>query len=102
MSVCCLNANTGQLIWNKIKNGTNSMTTGAITNELYFLAKYYGDLFALDIESGETLWETNITKASIGSNIAIYKNCIYGGIGVPALYDGNPDIYGVFCYGCPY
>ena len=102
MSVCCLNADTGQLIWNKITDGTNSMTTGAITNELYFLANYNGDLFALDIESGETLWKTNLPKSSIGSNIVIYKNHIYGGIGVPALYDGNPNVCGVFCYGSSY
>jgi|GEM_PF-2774549 len=99
MSVCCLNAEDGKLIWNKITNGTNSMTTGAITNGLYFLGNYSGELFSLDTESGESLWKAKLSNGSIGSNIAIYRNHIYGGIGVPALYGGNPNICGIFCYG---
>lgn len=102
MSICCLNAETGEMIWNKITEGTNSMTTGAITNGLYFLGNYSGNIFALDTETGDILWEDKFTKGSIGSSIAIYKDNIYGGLGVPALYEGNPDIYGIFCYGLDY
>jgi len=99
MSICCLNAENGTLIWNTISDGTNNMTTGAITNNLYFLANYSGKIFALDIQTGATIWSNTLQKASIGSNLAIYNNRIYAGTGVPLLYNGRPDICGVFSYG---
>lgn len=98
ISVCCLNSEDGKIIWNKIIEGTNSMTTGIITNELYFLANYNGELFALDTKNGDLVFKTKFTKGSIGSSLAIYNNCIYGGMGVPALYHGNPKVYGLFCF----
>ncbi len=99
MSVFCMDAETGELIWCKNIKGTNSMTTGAITGDLYFLGNYSGDLFALDTRTGDQVWLLNIKKCSIGSNLTIDKDAIYCGTGVPQLYGGYPKNHGVFKVG---
>lgn len=99
MSISCLDAETGEFIWNVIAKGTNAMTTGAVTNDLFILSNYSGELYALDTATGEKTWSSFIKKASFGSDIAIYNNKIYTGMGVPALYGGSTKMCGVACYG---
>lgn len=96
MSVCCLNAESGELLWCENTKGTNCMTTGAITNGLYFLGNYSGDLFALDTATGKQVWVLDLGKCSIGSNISISNDAIYCGVGLPQFYGGYPKRCGIF------
>ncbi len=98
VSVCCLDADTGAMVWNKIKKGDNARATGVITNNLYFLCNYSGNIYALATDTGKTLWQAQIKGASLGSSLAIYNSRLYGGMGAPALFGGNPNISGVFSY----
>lgn len=99
MSICCLDADSGAIVWNNVKKGNNAHATGAITNGLYFLSNFSGELFALATDTGKRVWQAEIKGASIGSSLAIYNNRLYGGLGVPALFGGNPDICGVSAFG---
>lgn len=99
MSICCLDADSGLIVWNNVKKGTSARTTGAITNGIYFLANFSGELFALSTDSGKRLWSSEIKGASIGSSLAIYNSRIFGGMGIPAFYGGNPEISGVCAFG---
>ncbi len=99
ISVNCINADNGSIIWNSIIDGTNNMTTGGVTNNLYFLSNYSGEIYALDIANGEKVWSNKMKKASFGSDIGIYQNRIYSGIGVPAFYGGSTKVKGVACFG---
>ena len=101
MSVCCLDAQTGELLWCKNTEGTNAMTTGGVTNGLYMLATYSGDLFALDTATGTQVWSLRLGKCSIGSNLTIQENAVYCGTGVPQLYGGYPKRHGVFKVSIP-
>ncbi len=96
MSVFCLDANTGEILWCENKEGTNSMTTGALTNDIYILGSYSGQLFALNILTGEQVWSLNLGKCSIGSNITVYDDAIYLGTGVPEFYGGYAKRHSVF------
>ncbi len=101
MSVCCLDSATGELLWSENTAGTNSMTTGAITDSLYFLGNYSGELFALDTQTGKKVWSLNLGRCSVGSNITIHNDAIYCGTGVPQLYGGTPKRSGVFKVSIP-
>lgn len=98
MSVCCLDADTGAIVWNNVKKGNNAHTTGAVTNGLYFLSNYSGEVFAFTTDTGKKLWQAEIKGASIGSSLAIYNSRLYGGMGAPALFGGNPEISGIFSF----
>ncbi|MEG1614006.1 MAG: PQQ-binding-like beta-propeller repeat protein [Oscillospiraceae bacterium] len=99
MCVNCIDADTGKVLWCVNRDGTNAMTTGAVTNDLYFLANYSGDIYALNKDSGEEAWLTRIKKGAFGSDIAIYNNRIFAGLGVPKMYGGSTAVCGVACYG---
>ena len=99
ISVICINSQSGKIIWNKIVSGTNNMTTGAVTNDLYFMANYSGELFALSTSDGERVWVNKGNRVSLGSDLTIWKSRIYAGFGVPKLYGGRFSPGGVICYG---
>lgn len=101
MSVCYMNADTGELIWCENTRGTNAMTTGGITNGLYILGNYSGDLFALDTATGKQIWSLHLGKCSIGSNLTIQDNAVYCGTGLPRLYGGYSKRHGVFKVSLP-
>lgn len=96
MSVCCMNAVTGELLWCENTKRTNAMTTGGITNGLYILGTYGGDLFALDTATGTQVWSLHLGKCSVGSNLTISDDAIYLGTGAPHLYGGYPKRHSVF------
>lgn len=97
ISVNCIDANSGKIVWNKIESGTNAMTTGIITNNLYFMANYSGDIYALRTDDGECVWSGS-TKVSFGSDLALWNNTLYAGFGVPLLYGGRYQTGGVTCF----
>ncbi len=98
ISLNCLDAESGRVIWNKIESGTNCMTTGAVTNDLYFMANYDGEIYALHVRDGERVWGKRDNQVSFGSDVAIWENALYAGFGVPRMYDGRFPFSGVLCY----
>ena len=99
ISINCLDSESGKIIWNKIFPGTNNMTTGAITNDLYFMANYSGEIYALNLSNGERVWDNSGNKVSFGSDLPIENNRLYAGFGVPKLYGGRFNRGGVLCLG---
>lgn len=73
------------------------MTTGLITNHLYFMANYSGAIYALRTDDEELVWFGNI-KGSFGSDLALWNNTHYAGFGVPLLYGGHYQTGGVTCF----
>jgi len=98
ITVCCLDANNGDVIWHKTSDGTNAMSNGEIINDLYFVPNYKGQINAFRLSDGELVWSGSIPKASIGSSICCVKDRIIVGTGVPKLYGGNPNVYGVYSF----
>ncbi len=98
LTACCLDANTGEVIWSHILKGTNAMSNGALINDLYLIPTYSGQLYALSIKDGKLLWTGEIPGASIGSNITVTPHQLLMGVGVPALYGGNPKQYGIYTF----
>lgn len=99
ISVVCVNADSGNLIWDTIESGLNSMTTGFITNGLYFMSNYDGEIYALSTENAERFWTGHSNKSSFGSDLLLWNNRVYSGFGVPLLYGGKSYRCGVTCFG---
>lgn len=98
ITVCCLNAHTGEIIWSKIIKGTNTLSSGSLINDLYFIPTYDGRINAYNLADGRIVWTGKIPDVSIGSSISFTSNSLLVGAGVPALYNGNPNTCGVYSF----
>lgn len=98
LTVCCLNADTGDVIWSYIAPGTNTMSDGLLLNDLYIVPYYNGTIQALSISDGKVLWTGKIPGVSFGSSISVYGNRLFVGGGLPGLYGGNSKNYGLYTF----
>ncbi len=98
MTICSLNANTGEIIWSVISQGTNAMSNGLLLNDLYFVPTYDGKIYAYSLKDGHIVWIGEIPKISIGSSLSYTKDSLIFGAGVPGLYGGNPKFHGVYTF----
>lgn len=96
MSICCLDASSGQIIWAKNAEGSNTMGAGAITKDWYIVGNYNGEITAYALEDGEVIWTVKLPDVSIASNIVIDANKIIVGTGIPKHYGGNTHNPGVY------
>lgn len=58
----CLNAGDGSVLWLNPLGGKGGASTPAVSGGLVFAGSWYGELYCLDAETGETLWNRTVEE----------------------------------------
>ncbi len=58
----CFNAEDGSVLWQNPIGGKGGASTPAVSGGLIFAGSFNGDLYCLDAETGETVWNRTVEK----------------------------------------
>jgi len=58
----CLDARDGSVLWRNPLGGKGGASTPAVSRGLVFAGSWYGDLYCLDAETGETVWNRTVER----------------------------------------
>jgi outer membrane protein assembly factor BamB len=61
-ALSCLNAEDGSVLWLNPLGGKGGVSTPAVSDDLVFAGSWYGDLYCLDADTGETVWNRTVEK----------------------------------------
>jgi glucose dehydrogenase len=90
-----LNAYTGDIEW-WVHNESTNQAPVAVANEVFYQGLMDGRLQAMDVATGEQLWEHKMPSGHRGG-IAIANGALYTSNGAP-FRSGEQEKYGVYCF----
>lgn len=97
LTVACLDANKGNIVWKQIQNSTGAVGAGVLCNDVFIVGDMMGNLVGYKGDTGEIIWKSKVDNASVASSIIGNDNSIYVGVGVPKIYGGLPN-KGIYAY----
>lgn len=98
ITVACLDANSGEVIWSRIQNSAAAIGAGLLCQDVFFVGDISGNIFCYDTETGFVIRKFSIYNGSISSSLVGDEGTIYVGLGMPKLFGGLP-VKGVYAYG---
>ncbi|MCX7773296.1 MAG: PQQ-binding-like beta-propeller repeat protein [Clostridia bacterium] len=98
ITVACLDAKTGNFVWQKVVPGINATSSGALANDLFLVPNYSGEINAFSVEDGKLVHTLKVPEVSIGSDVVVHDDMLLFGTGVPKFYGGNPRICGIYAF----
>ena len=89
MGLVCLNSSDGTRLWINALGGKGAASTPALEGDRIFTGSYTGDIYCIDIRTGETLWSQRIEPDpqwwGVASSPLVQNDVVY----VMSFSDGN-------------
>jgi len=89
----CLDAQTGEILWNNSIGSNGSTSTAAIAEGKVFVGSVSGDIHCIDVSSGEKIWsreiENNPGSHGVASSPLIYDGKVF----VTSFSDGTLHVF---------
>jgi len=99
LTVACLDAATGRIIWLKPNaQAAAGTSSGILVNDVYFVGSLDGTISGYRAADGAVLWRGQVRGGSIASSINAGGDAIFVGAGLPKIFDGLDEAKGVYAY----
>ena len=89
LGLACLNSSDGKRLWINTLGGKGGVSTPALEGNRIFVGSYTGDIYCLDIRSGETLWSQRIESDPQWWGVASSPLVQDGAVYAMSFSDGN-------------